>query len=407
MTIKKEISIAFLGTLVPDTEKYQNIAFTRSGNMVQDGIVSGLHKHGVNVSVFSLRPIASYPKDKKLFCVKNVLNYHERLKLQLIPFINILVLKTITGAVYDFFALIKWAIKHRKSKRYIMVYNTYTPPLPFVYWMGKLTGSKSIAILYDLGMPPKQLQLSGLKKLIYRFVEFFAKRYIPRLNGRIVINENIANDYAPGKHFLLVDGGISSSIIVRLFDLVEKKNRAKTVFLCAGSLWGANGTKLIVETLQNNKNPNIEMWFAGGGPDVEYIKSAAQNDERIKYKGKLNLNQLFELYEQADILMNIRVTNGSEGDYLFPSKIIEYLTIGKYVVTTEVAHIGREYGHLCKVLENNGPEKLSLAMDELTEVTGAELLRLGKIARQFMLENHTWEQQSSKIIDYINKLDLE
>ncbi len=402
--MNKEISIAFLGSQVPDNEKYQNSALNRSGNMVQNGIVRSIHKLKIKLTVFSLRPIESFPGDKKLFCGKSQIELDDNLKLNLIPFINIVVLKTIVGVVYSFFTLIFWAIKNRRNERYIIVYNTYTPPLPFVYWIGRLTGSKSIAILYDLGMPPKQLKLSIFKKNIYRLVEFFAKRFIPRLNGRIVITDKIAYDYSPGKNFVLIDGGVSHSITERLFDLIEKNDREKTVFLCAGSLWGANGTDLIIDALKINKNPKIEVWFAGSGSDENLIKKASENDYRIKYKGKLNLDQLFELYKEADVLLNLRVTCNGEGDYLFPSKILEYLTVGKYVLTTKVAHIEKEYGHLCKVLEENTTEQLSIAFDELVSLPGSELYRYGIKARQFMIETHTWDKQVLKIIDYIKEI---
>ena len=402
---KQGISIAFLGTLVPDTKEFQNKALTRAGNMVQDGIVSGLQEQGAKLTVFSHRPIASFPGDKTLFCRKKKIKYSGSINLVLIPFINILLIKTITGALFDFVALLKWAIKNKNTERIILVYNTYTPPINFVYWMGKITRSKTAAILYDLGMPPKELKLNALKKTIYRFVEFFAKRYIPRLDGRIVINENIARDYAPGKHFLLVDGGISSNITERLFDLTEKNNREKTIFLLAGSLWGANGTQLIIETLKRNKNPKIEMWFAGDGQDVSLINESTSNDQRIKYKGRLNLDQLFELYKQSDVLMNIRVTSNDEGTYLFPSKILEYLTVGKFTISTKVAHIEKEYGHLCKIIQRNDINELSAVMDELTEMSDHEITSKGKIAQNFMLANRTWMKQSSRIFNYVSNLN--
>lgn len=402
--MKQEISIAFLGTLVPDTKEFQNTALTRAGNMVQDGIVSGLHACGAELRVFSHRPIASFPNDRTLFCKKMKLQYKDSIDLIIVPFINILFVKTITGALFDFFALLKWVLQNRNKERVILVYNAYTPPIDFVYWMGKITRSKTVAILYDLGMPPKELNLNLLKKAIYRFVEFFAKIYIPRLDGRIVINENIALDYAPGKHFLLVDGGISSNITDRLFELKEKTDREKTVFLLAGSLWGANGTQLIIETLNLNNNPKIEMWFAGDGVDVDFIKAAAEKDQRIKYKGKLNLDQLFDLYREVDVLMNIRVTSNGEGNYLFPSKILEYLAVGKYTISTKVAHIEKEYGFLCKLLENNNSTELSAAMDELTNLSENEMFERGKHARNYMLNSHTWENQSAKIKEYITRL---
>lgn len=402
--MKNEIVIVFLGTLVPDTPKYQNIAFTRSGNMVQEGIVNGLSELGAKISVFSLPPAPSFPRLKKLFFKKETIQNRSTLKLVLMPFVNILVLKTITATIYQFFALIYWAIKNKNNEKFIMVYNPYTPPLPFVCWISKLTGSKSVAILYDLGMPPKQLKLTRFKKLLYRFVEFFAKRYIPRLNRRIVITDKIAYDYAPGKNYLLIDGGISHNITDRLFELIEKKDKDKTIFLCAGSLWGANGTSLIIETLQKNKNPKIEMWFAGSGPDESIIKDAAKKDSRITFWGKLNLDQLFDLYKKADVLLNLRITDDGEGEYLFPSKILEYLTVGKSVLTTKVAHIEKEYGHLCKVLEKNNSEQLSIALEEFVAKDETELIQQGKEARRFMIETRTWNKQAEKIFEYIGEI---
>lgn len=400
----KIASVAFLGTLVPDDKEFQNKALTPAGNLAQDGIVCGLSKLGFDMTVLSHRPIPSFPGDSTIFSSKRSLNYKNHIKLIVIPFLNILFLKTVTGAIYQFFGLIKWAYAHRKNQRFIVVYNPYTPPLPFVYWMGKLTGSKSVAILYDLGMPPRQLKLGRMKRMIYKFVEFFAKHFISRLDGRIVITENIARDYAPGKDFLLIDGGISDNIKDRLFDLVEKKNRNKTIFLCAGSLWGANGTELILEALKINRNPNIEMWFAGAGPDVDKIKLAAEKDKRIQYKGKLDLDQLFEVYKQVDVLMNLRINSEGEGDYLFPSKIIEYLTIGKYTISTRVVHIEKEYGDYCEILSRNNPIVLSELIDEIATLTEDELFKLGSKAREFMLQHHTWDQKSIRIKEYLNQI---
>ena len=401
MSTSKNLSVAFLGALVPDTTEYQNIAFTRSGNMAQEGIVNGLYKQGVNLTVFSLRPIASFPKDKILFCGRKVIEYRKSLNIILIPFVNLIVLKTVLGAIYEFFALIKWAIKNRNNERCIIVYNTYTPPLPFVYWIGKITNSKSVAILYDLGMPPKQSRYSRFIKTIYRGVEFFAKRYIPRLDGRIVINEAIARDYAPGKHYILVDGGIGNNILTRLFNLKVGLRKKETIFLIAGTLSPSNGTRMIKEAMLLNKNPNIKVWFAGKGRELDYVKQLTKEDSRIEYKGMLNLNQLFELYKKIDVLMNLRVTADDEL-YLFPSKILEYLTVGKFVLTTSTAHIESEYGKFCSILDDNSPQTLALMMEKITNMSSSELIEKGIKSRKFMIETHTWDQQSLKILNYIN-----
>lgn len=402
--MKKDISIAFLGALVPDEPAYHNPAFRRSGILVQDGIVNGLGIQKAKVTVFSLRPVPSFPKERKIFFKKKEISYKKIEKIILHPFINILIVKTITHAISLFFELIKWSFSNRKNNKYIIVYNTYTPPLPFVYWMGKITGSKTVAILYDLGMPPKQLNYRLHKVIIYRFVEFFAKRYIPRLDGRIVINENIANDYAKEKHSLLIDGGISESIIERLFSLDSKEfERENTKFLIAGTLASINGTKLIRETLNINSNPNIKIIFAGNGRDEEYVRQLTKEDKRVEYRGMLNLDELFKLYEEVDVLMNLRISSDDD-KYLFPSKVLEYLVIGKYVLTTSVGHIEREYGHLCTVLEDNTPECLSNKINEIASMSNSELINKGQQSREFLIEHSTWDKQSMKIYTYLENL---
>lgn len=398
--MNKSLTVAFLGALVPDDAKYHNRAFRRSGIMVQAGIVKGLSKLNIEHIVYSLRPVPSFPSYKKIFYRRENILYAKQSKLILVPFINLLFLKTITAAFYEFFALINWALKNIGKNRVILVYNTYTPPLPIVFLVGKITNSKVVAILYDLGMPPKQLNLNKTKTFIYRNVEFFAKLIIPKIAGRIVINENIAKDYAPNKHYLLVDGGISDEIQNRLFELKTKPKRVITQFLLAGSISPINGTRLIGDALSLNTNPNIRIIFAGNGRDEEYVKQLALKDKRVEYRGMLTLDELFELYKDVDVLLNLRVTDEAD-QYLFPSKILEYLTIGKNVVTTNVGHLKNEYGDFCSIIDKPNSQTLSNVFNDIHNKTNEVLIENGNKSRKFMIETHTWDIQTKKIIDYI------
>jgi hypothetical protein len=399
----KEKTIAFLGSLVPDNSEFDNIALRRSGNMVQDGIVCGLHEQNIDMVVFSLQPRASFPQNRKIFYKGRKISHKKGIYIYTIPFVNIVILKTFCCFVIEFFHIINWTIKNRNKDRFIIVYNTYTPPLPFVYLMGKLTKSKSVAILYDLGMPPKQLKLNLFKRSIYRCVEWSAKYFIPMIDGRIVINDAVGQDYGQGKHYILIDGGIGDSVINRLFSVCERENRKETFFLFAGLISPINGTRLIGEVLKINKNPLIKILFAGNGHDLEYIKLLQSSDNRVNYVGNLNLDELFYLYENVDVLLNLRITDKSV-KYLFPSKILEYLTIGKLVVSTSVGHISRKYGKFCRILPENTPQALSEEMNYLTTLTNKELIMNGIISRNFMLENCTWDKQSIKIYEYIKTI---
>jgi glycosyltransferase involved in cell wall biosynthesis len=400
--LSSKLSIAFLGTLVPDTDEFHNPAFNRSGNLVQSGIVEGFAKQDVKTKVLSYLPIPSYPKYPVLFCKRKSIIYDKKIKITLIPTINILILREIFLSIYTLFSLLLWSIKNRYKKKCIIVYNVFSPPLPLVYFIGKLTGSKIVAIIYDLGMPPKSLKLGLLRTWIYFLTEISAKIFLPKLDGRIVITEAIARDYTPNSHYLLIDGGISSSILNRLFPIELKQNRTETIFLCAGSLWEGNGVGLILNTMKKNFNPSIKIWFAGQGPDILIIKEASKNDSRIIYMGNLDLDQLFQIYKNADVLLNLRVISNEEGNYLFPSKLLEYLAVGNLVISTSVAHIDRDYANYCEIISEINLEKLSDIFDKISMMPGSELFEKGSRSRQFMLNNRTWDIRSEQILSYIN-----
>lgn len=398
--MQSKISIAFLGTLVPDVDEFNNQAFYRSANLVQAGILENLSKHS-ELKILSSQPVPTFPRDKSFFCKRKVLNYSENIKITTIPSINIVVLREMMRGIYAMFSLIFWALKNYDKKRCIMVYNTYSPPLPIVYIISKITNSKSMAILYDLGMPPKSLKLDFFRKFIYQMVELSAKLIIPCLDGRIVITEAIAHDYAPGKHFLMIDGGISENIVNHLFPLEYNEKRINTTFLCAGSLWSGNGIKHLLDSLKINKNPKIKIFFAGKGPDLDLILIASKNDDRIQYLGMLSTQELFEVYKKVDVLLNIRVIPSEEGRYLFPSKLLEYLVVGKFVVTTKAVHIEKEYGNYCYVLNDIEPKTISEMFDEVSEISNETFLNKGLNSRNYMLKNNTWEAKTEQIINYI------
>jgi glycosyltransferase involved in cell wall biosynthesis len=403
MTNNNNLSIAFLGTLVPDAVEFHNPAFNRSGNMVQAGIVEGFDKQCIELKVLTSQPIPTFPKYKSLFCKRKIVSYSSEIKITTLPALNIVVIREIMRGLYAMFSLVYWAFENRHKKRCIMVYNVYSPPLPLVYLIGKITKSKTVAVIYDLGMPPKVLHLDIFRKFIYRWVEIFAKLIIPRLDGRIVITEAIARDYAPKNHFLLLDGGIGTSIIDRLFPLVLKPDRMETIFLCAGSLWAGNGINLIIDAMKLNKNQNIKIWFAGKGPDVSLIEDATINDGRIVYLGLLDLDQLFQAYQLSDALLNIRVIPEGEGDYLFPSKLIEYISTGRIVISTNAVHIKRDYGQLCFILNEVKPQALSQIINTVSELSSKYIYEKGITNRQFILNNYTWDKRSIQIINYMNE----
>ncbi len=393
--------MAFVGSLVPDVPEFAIPGFVRSGNLAQTGLAEGLSQAGLQVIVWSGQPIAAFPKVKRLFCPRRVLDLESGLRIITIPSPNILVLREVCRGGYIFFALLAWAFRNRKKRRCIVTYNLYTPPIPFVFLAARLTRSRIVPALFDLGMPPGDL--GRLRMAIYHVVEWTAKTLVPLFDGRIVVTERLARDYGRGKHALLVDGGITEQTVQRLFPLRKPDpDRKQFRMLCAGGLWPGNGVELLLDAMRMLDDPDIELVFAGqGGRSREAVEEMAKLDRRIIYAGHLDHGALFRLYESADLLLNIRLTCRLNTAYLFPSKLLEYLATGKPVLSTAVAHAEREYGAYCFILGEETADALAAMIRRIRRIPAQDRYALGCRARAFMLANKTWKAQGVRIRRYI------
>lgn len=394
------MKILFISGLTPDRKEYWTSAFSRSGfNAVQGVGMSMTELIGAdNIEYISHPSYQSFPNGP-LWLKGKTDTLENGAKVSILPTLNIKLLKSLHWSLQYAVIIRKWAKKHKGEDCKVFIYNIYHPSIDYIYKACKHAGVKLYCMLYDLGIPPKRLGLSKLTMLGYEYEEKIAQKYIPLLDGRIIINERIASHYAPTKDYLLIDGGITEQLISKLFTLKQSESK-EYVFVLAGMLWDQNGTKLVLETLKCHPELNIKVKFCGKGIDVPIIKEAAKTDMRIEYLGMLNQDQLIKVYEGADILLNLRIEEAD--DFHFPGKLLEFIVMGKLVVSTPIAHAERDYGRYIKILHNISADGLANLINEITKISKEELYKLGKESRKFMLEQRTWKKRTEDIIHYMN-----
>lgn len=387
------MAILFISGIVCDKSK------SSSGGNAILGIAESLCQYAnESVELVSYPQLPSFPKGKLW-----ISGYYDHLNNEtevfFLPTLNLKIIKSKMWGWQSARIIREWAKRHHGEDLKVLIYNTYHPSVDSIYDACKAVGAELYAILYDLGVPPKRLGMSRLTMLGYNMAEKTAKKYIPLLDGRIIINELIEKHYAPGKDYILVDGGINKHIISHLFPLEEKTGNDYT-FVLAGMLWDQNGTKLVLDAMAMYSNPNVRVVFAGKGNDVHLIEEATCHDSRIYYVGMLNMDDLFKLYQKADVLLNLRMEE--EVDFHFPGKLLEYLATGRYVISTPVAHAERDYGEYMAVLHNRTPEGLISMMENVQQMGKKRLYETGVKARQFMLDNRTWDKQAQRILEYMH-----
>ena len=393
------MAVLFISNLTPDREEYWTNAFSRSGFNALQGIGFSMAEiiGNDNIDFISMPSYQSFPHGPLWLRKRN--DYLENgVPVTILPTLNIKVVKTLHWSIAYAKIIKKWAKKHQGEDCKVLIYNTYHPSIDYIYNACKSVGVKLYCILYDLGIPPKRLGLSKLSMYGYLRAEKIAEKYIPLLDGRIVINEKIVEHYAPGKDYLLIDGGITKQLISKLFPLTVSTGKDYT-FVLAGMLWDQNGTKLVLDALRVNPELPVKVKFCGRGIDVPLIMEAAECDSRIEYLGMLTQDQLFDIYREADVLLNLRIEE--EEDFHFPGKLLECLSMGKLVISTPIAHAERDYGQYLKILKDVSGEGLAKLMFDITKTPKHELYEIGRKARSFMLANRSWRVRTESIVEYM------
>ena len=104
--------------------------------------------------------------------------------------------------------------------------------------------------------------------------------------------------------------------------------------MSAGGLEVANGVLELLEAFSLIRSNKYRLRIAGMGPLEHEVREAAEKDQRIEYCGFLPFDKVLDLYDSADVLINMRLTKTLNTKYFFPSKLMEYLTSGVPVITT-------------------------------------------------------------------------
>ena len=238
-----------------------------------------------------------------------------------------------------------------------------------------------------------------------KWAKELAIKIVKKCDGLMPITDSIAEDVNFDKEFMRLDGGVTQRIISRLFELKEKQNKEFILFF-AGNIAKWNHTEVLLSYMENNKDNHLQLWFAGKGPDVKMVKCAAVKDNRIKFWGMLSHDELMKLYEQADVLVSLRDTKDPSLSHHFPSKLLELLTIGKVVITTNPSHTKEVYGKYCFVIDECNLTNFTETMASIRSKNQSERVEYGKLTRGFMLREHSWKAQGVRIRQYLEKICL-
>ncbi len=274
-----------------------------------------------------------------------------------------------------------------------------------IYLLSKLRGAK---VIYELNEHP--LVFSS------KFKYWFERKIIFKLfDGYVVISENLKNlveTFKKNSCVLLKVPIITNDLGLEAID--DKVDNQKKYIIHTGGLSdkkeGVIGLIKAIHYVKHNHNEQIDLFFTGNlqssadrGIIEETIKKL-QLEDNIKFLGYLSDLEVLE-YQRNALLGLINKPDNLQNNFCFPTKLGEYMSIGKLVLATNVG----EYMNYLKdglnavILEESTAECLGeniikvLKNKEYYESIGMN----GKVTADL---NFNYKVQCKNIDSYINTL---
>ena len=398
-----QIALAYVGSVLPESDVLDQVAFSRAGNMFQENLLAALGGAGIPASlILSQMPIRSFRNSSAIGFLGRSVPLASGMSVRLVPFVNLPYLRPITVGLVVVANLLSWGWQQRdEPNRIVFTYNLTEPSGLFTLVGARLIGAKAIAAVIDVNVPGETVPATWARRLDF----WLQRQLIPRFDGIVVVNQQISQDFAPHVPYIRIEGGLQDEVLNRLLAPRACEERTDDTFtiVSVGSLDDFNGFTELLEAFSLIPGKRFRLRIAGDGPLKGSVCQAAARDPRIEYCGYLPFDQVLGLYETADVLINMRLTQRIKTEYFFPSKMMEYLGCGVPVITTCTGHVEEEYGDFVFLLKDEGPRGLAHMIEYVASLDPTIRAEKGKAAQQHIRSHSTWEAQGQRIAEFIRE----
>lgn len=169
-----------------------------------------------------------------------------------------------------------------------------------------------------------------------------------------------------------------------------------------GALNALAGIDLLLKAFPKIKNPKANLVVCGKGSS-KALEDMARRDSRISYLGLVSDDRLGQICRQASVLVNPRSPAFGENRYNFPSKLLEYISYGKPIVSTWTPGLAPTYRDLLICVESEKPEDLGAGLDFGLGMDKGRREHLAARLNKFSVD-HSWDEQALRLIRWLRGL---
>ena len=376
--------ILWLGAIFNEKQVLTSQAISPAANNWQSGLMKPIVDKRCPIIALGHKPEPIWPKGQIKMNYQEY-NFGSFINGYLAGYLNIPFIRT-KNLISKYESLLKKVLETNGNPKCVISYNPYPQNAETAMKLQNELQIPWICIIAD--MPTT---LSAISK---------HNEYIARCDGSVFLSWDMyKNSKSPIK--LHLDGVVrqikSPETVINPNTVYDKK-----IILYAGSLTKWGGVDLLIEAFKLINRTDIELWICGPGKNstVEYENKTNQN---INYLGFVNKKKLNEIYETASIFVNPRPSNITGNEYNFPSKLFEYMSYLKPIVSTKTLGISPEYENILIVCENESPLTISEKINYVLDWDESKIENHRKDTAEFISKEKTWKSQTERLTSWLSK----
>ena len=198
-----------------------------------------------------------------------------------------------------------------------------------------------------------------------------------------------------GSPSLHLDGGVTEAS--KGFP-IHATVKPRLLYTGALDQWG--GITQLLDAFERLRIPNATLVVTGWS-QWPAIRKRLENTPGVEYCGRVDEATLLQLAEQASVLVNPRPLNMPGTQMNFPSKLLEYLTYGRPVVTTMTPGVAPEYAEFTIPAKSDTPDDLAAAIDRALSLDHKRRVEMARQAERFLSTTRLWSIQAAKLWDFL------
>ena len=176
----------------------------------------------------------------------------------------------------------------------------------------------------------------------------------------------------------------------------------KYTLVHTGALDYWRGLDFMKEVVHQCKRTDVRFLFCG---KCDKSKRWAEfgNDPRVEVMGLLPDGELDEICRNADVLLSVREPKVGDNAVNYPSKIPQYLSYGKPIVSTPVPSLSPEYS---TVLEISGftPKEFVDKIDGVLSWNDKERETKFYTIRSWFESHKSWRRQGERLVEFLEEV---